>query len=255
MAVLVLLSIWAVGYELSATVIHGGIKTLPYSGIAPDLPFAIAGLLLIARGLRGQRAWALMGLGALCWAAGDVYWSEALATSSSPPVPSWADAGYLMFCPLTFAGIFALIRRRFIAAPKTLLADSLAASLAVGGLSAAVVIEPVLRNAHGGAIAVATNLAYPLVDMLLLALIVSAIALSNWRLQRTWVLLGAAVISFWIADSLYLITDATGTYQLGSWFNPLWYASPIIAAWAAWLPRRVAEVSARGKPSGARGIV
>src|SRR5947209_13215674 len=38
MAVLVLLSIWAVGYELSATIIHGGIKTLPYSGIAPDLP-------------------------------------------------------------------------------------------------------------------------------------------------------------------------------------------------------------------------
>ena len=74
--------------------------------------------------------------------------------------------------------------------------------------------------------------------MLLLGLIVGATALGNWRLSRTWTLLGASVVLFWIADSLYLITVATNTYEQNAWFNPLWYWSPVLAAWAAWLPRR-----------------
>ena len=77
------------------------------------LPFlALAGLLVIARGLSAERAWVLIGVGALCWASGDVYWQLNLANLSSPPVPSWADAGYLSFCPLTFIGILWLVRER-----------------------------------------------------------------------------------------------------------------------------------------------
>jgi two-component system, cell cycle response regulator len=253
-ALLAALSLWAIGYELCDTVLGGMRGALPYQGIAPDIVFALAGLMLIARGLKGERGWTLIGLGALCWAAGDTYWTLALSTLSSPPVPSWADAGYLLFCPLTFAGIFSLVRQRASGAPKTLVVDACAAALAVGALSAAVVVQPVLANANGGALAIATNLAYPLVDLLLLGLIVGATALGNWRLQRTWVLLGVAVIVFWIADSLYLTTDATGTYQQNAWFNPLWYASPVIAAWAAWLPRQ-ASARAAARPVGIRGIV
>ena len=114
-----------------------------------------------------------------------------LSNLSSPPVPSWADAGYLLFCPLAFAGILSLVRQRASGAPRTLVADALAAALAVGALSAAVVVQPVLADAEGGSLAVATNLAYPLCDMLLLGLIVGATALGNWRLSRTWLLLAA----------------------------------------------------------------
>ncbi|HEY2435809.1 MAG TPA: diguanylate cyclase, partial [Solirubrobacteraceae bacterium] len=166
---------------------------------------------------------------------------------------SWADAGYLLFCPLSFIGVLALMRRRTSEAPKPLIADALAAALAVGAVSAAVVIQPVLSHAQGGTLAVATNLAYPINDLLLLGLIVGATALRRWRLQRTWVLLGLGVISFWIADSLYLITVATGSYQNTAWFNPLWYVSPILAAWAAWVPRPPAVQPSRRE--GIRGIV
>ena len=124
-----------------------------------------------------------------------------------------------MFCPLWFAGILSLVRQRANGAPRTLVADALAAALAVGALSAAVVLRPVLTSADGGSLAVATNVAYPLCDMLLLGLIVGATALGHWRMSRTWVLLGASVVVFWIADSLYLITVAAGTYQQGAWFN------------------------------------
>jgi diguanylate cyclase (GGDEF)-like protein len=132
-------------------------------------------------------------------------------------------------------------------------ADALAAALAVGALSAAVVVHPVLAHAEGGTLAVATNLAYPLVDLLLMGLIVGATALGRWRIERTWALLGLSVISFWVADSFYLVAVATGTYQLSAWFNPLWYVSPIVAAWAAWLPH--SDAVAVSRREGSRGIV
>ena len=251
---LLLLSAWSVGYELCDTLLPGLGRTVAFSGIAPDIAFATAGLMLIVRGFRGERAWSLIGVGTLCWAGGDTYWTLKLSHLSSPPVPSWADLGYLSFCPLAFAGILALVRRRASGAPRTLVADAFAAALAVGSLSAAVVVQPVLAHAAGGALAVATNMAYPVSDLLLLGLIVGATALGNWRLNHTWLLLAASVIVFWIADSLYLVTDASGTYQLSAWFNPLWYWSPVLAAWAAWLPRAPA-VRAQEAAAGTRGIV
>jgi hypothetical protein len=111
---LIALTIWGGAYQLADTVFHSWATRPPFAGVWPDLPFVIAGVLLIARGVMrsGERGWVLVGIGALCWAAGDVYWSVNLATLSSPPVPSWADAGYLSFCPLTFAGIVLLVRKR-----------------------------------------------------------------------------------------------------------------------------------------------
>ncbi len=145
------------------------------------------------------------------------------------------------------------MRQRMFAVPKALAADSAAATLAVGALGAALVVQPVVAHADGGALAVATNLAYPILDLVLLGLIVGATALGNWRLNRTWALLAASVLAFWIADSVYVVTDATGTYTQNDWYNALWYWSPVLAALAGWLPRRV-SVSAAGRLS-ARGIV
>lgn len=251
---LALLCVWAVGYELACTAFPPLLKTPLFGGLGPDVAFFLAGLLLIARSFSAEAGWALIGLGALCWAGGDVYWQINLSNLSSPPVPSWADAGYLSFCPLTFIGILSLVRGRVTNAPKTLFADAMAAALAVAAISAAVVLQPVLAHAQGGTLAIATNLAYPVVDLLLLGLIVGATALGRWRLQRTWVLLGLAVISFWVADSLYLVTVATGTYQSSAWFNPLWYAAPILAGCAAWLPREQSS-RAGSRREGIRGIV
>jgi len=251
LCVLALLGLWAVVYMLTFIAFPGMQTALPFEGIAPDVVFLLAALLLIGRGLSGERGWALIGAGAACWAAGDIYWTLALANVASPPVPSWADAGYLAFCPLAFVGILSLVRQRLSGVPKALAADCAAAVLAAGAVGAALVLRPVFAHADGGTLAVATNLAYPICDLLLLGLIVGATALGNWRLNRTWALLGASVIAFWIADSLYLVGDATGSYQQTDWYNALWYWSPVLAAWAGWAPRRASPavpgaVSARG---------
>jgi diguanylate cyclase (GGDEF)-like protein len=253
LGVLALLSAWAVTYELAFTVFPGLLNAVPFRGIAPDVVFLIAGALLICRGLNTERGWVLIGIAALCWASGDIYWTLALGNLANPPVPSLADAGYLSFGPFAFAGILALVRHRTSAVPKALAADSAAATLAAGALGAALVVQPVIAHADGGGLAVATNLAYPILDLLLLGLIVGATALGNWRLNRTWVLLAASVIAFWVADSVYVVADATGTYTQNDWYNALWYWSPVLAAWAAWLPSRV-SVGVPGRIT-TRGIV
>ena len=236
LAMLVVLSLWEVGEQLSDTAAPSLLHAAPYSGVWPDIAFILAGVLVACRGWRGDRGWVLIGLGSICWAAGDVYWQLELAQMSSPPVPSWADAGYLAFGPLAFAGILSLVRGRARYAPRPLIADAAAAALAVAAVSAALVVEPVLAHASGGNLATATNLAYPICDLALLGLIVGAMAVGEWRLRPRLVVLGLAVVAFWIADSCYLVSVATSTYSQGQWYNGLWYLSPVLAAWAGWLP-------------------
>ena len=139
-------------------------------------------------GARGWR-WGLIGTGSLLWACGDVYWTLVLADNAVIPVPSVSDAGYLAFYPLVFAGLCLLLRARVEGAPKTLWVDGLTAALAAGAMSAAVVLQAVLHTVGGNALGVATNLAYPIGDLILLAVVVAAFALRGWRADRTWALL------------------------------------------------------------------
>ena len=55
-----------------------------------------------ARAVRGPErlAWALIGGGVLAWSLGEIYYTAVLWTTRDPPIPSLADAGYLLFPPL-----------------------------------------------------------------------------------------------------------------------------------------------------------
>ena len=202
-----------------------------------------------ARALRGREglAWGLVGLGALVWASGDIYWTLVLADQDVIPVPSISDAGYLAFYPLVFAGLCLLVREHIVGAPRTLWVDGLTAALAAGAMSAAVVLQAVLDNVGGSALGVATNLAYPFGDLILLAVVITSFALRGWRLDRTWALLGLGIVLFWVADSYYLVTVADETYVYPSMFDGGWTACLVLFSAASWQPaRRVVAVEERG---------
>ena len=192
-------------------------------------------------------AWALIGAGVLAWSLGEVYYTIALWNLSSIPIPSLADGGYLAFPVLAFAGICLLARARSQHATPTLWVDGLAGALAVGAVSAAFVLDEVLRHTQGHSLEVITNLAYPVTDLVLLGVCVAAIALRGWRPDRTWALIACGVVVFWIADSLYLVETALGTYTPGGVFDIGWWLGLVLIALAAWqpapagVPRRVTE--------------
>ena len=193
-----------------------------------------------AHSVRGREglAWGLIGTGSLLWACGDVYWTLVLADNAVIPVPSASDAGYLAFYPLVFAGLCLLLRSRVEGAPKTLWVDGLTAALAAAAMSAAVVLQAVLHTVGGNALGVATNLAYPIGDLILLAVVVAAFALRGWRADRTWALLGLGIVLFWIADSYYLVTVANETYVYPSLWDGGWTLCLVLFSAAAWQPAR-----------------
>ena len=228
---------WLVLYELRVIVaphLDAGPLT---SRFAHDVVLLVSSALILVRAYTARRerlAWLLIGLGVLAWSLGEVYYTAVLWDAEVIAIPSPADVGYLLLPPLALAGIVLLLRARARSLPRTLLVDGVIAGLAVGAFSAALVFDAVLENVEGNALAVATNLAYPLGDLILLSLIVGALAGTGWRLDRTWMLLAIGVSTFWLADSLYLVKTAEGTFASGGPIDTGWWAGLFFVAAAAW---------------------
>ena len=161
------------------------------------------------------------------------------------PIPSVADLGYLAFYPLAFCGIVSLMRSRIPAASRMVWVDGITAALAIGALSAALVVEAVLGVVEGQTLETVTNLAYPVGDLFLMGLVVAAVALRGWQVDRTWALLGTGIVLFWIADGEYLIESANGTYANPNLVDMVWVVAFILLAAAAWQPARIATAVER----------
>ncbi len=184
-------------------------------------------------------AWSLIGVGALAWAVGDVYWSLVLSGRAEVPVPSIADGFYLAFYPLMYAGLVLLLRARLRRFHASQWLDGLAAALIVAALGVAVLMPPILdSNAGSDAEGVATNLAYPLGDLLVLGLVVALAGLMGWRPGRAVGLLAFGCLTFTLADSVYLFQSAAGTYAEGGLFDLFWPLGMVCMGLAAWQPSR-----------------
>jgi diguanylate cyclase (GGDEF)-like protein len=106
----------------------------------------------------------------------------------------------------------------------------------VAALGSAVIFDEVISTTGGSSLMVATNLAYPLADLLLLALVVAMFALTGWRFDRTWALVAAGYAVFAIADSIYLYETAVGRYVEGELLDVGWPAALVLIACSAWQP-------------------
>src|SRR4029077_14948275 len=51
-----------------------------------------------------------------------------------------------------------------------------------------------------------TNLAYPVTDLVMLAVVFGAVAARGWRVNAPWALARLGIVAFWIADSHYLVS-------------------------------------------------
>jgi two-component system, cell cycle response regulator len=247
-ALFVLLAGWLAAYELHVLIgPHFGVHGIIFDKQVHLAVLLCASGLVLARAIirRGERvAWLLIGAGMLAWSLGEVYYTLALWDLPSIPIPSAADGGYLAFPVLAFAGVCLLARSRARGAAATLWADGLAAALAVGAVSAAFVLDEVLRHTSGRPMEVITNLAYPVTDLVLIGACVAVVGLRGWRIDRTWALIGGGVLVFWIADSLYLVETALGTYVPGGVFDLGWWLGLVLVALAAWQPHDTAQAPA-----------
>jgi two-component system, cell cycle response regulator len=208
------------GYLYDAVVVAAGIACLLRSRAIDD----------------ARAAWIVLGLAILCWAAGEIYWARFIVDNPAPPYPSPADGFYLAFYPIAYAGIALLVRARAHELDWRLWTDGLIAALGTAALGAAFVFDFIADRSSGSELEVATTLAYPLGDIVLLAMVVGVIALTGWRPGRTWLLLLAGLAAQAVADIAYSLQATAGVVPPGNWIDPFYLLSAAFLGALLWQP-------------------
>jgi diguanylate cyclase (GGDEF)-like protein len=140
-----------------------------------------------------------------------------------------------------------LVRGRMEQFRRSLWLDGVVAALAVAAVAEIVVFQPILESTHGRPIEVATDLAYPAGDILMLVLVIGVFAVTGWRPGRAWTFIGAGLIAMALADSIYAYQASHGGYVEGTALDALWPAATMLVGWAAWVPSpRKVRVNLRG---------
>jgi two-component system cell cycle response regulator len=236
--ILVVLGAWLVACELHNLGLRG-VPTGPEKWLHL-VAMGIGAMVCIVRALtrREERAaWLLLGLGVLAWTLGELYFTAVLWNDAAPPVPSPADAGYLMLPPLVILGVILLAREGIRDLPRKVFIDGMIAGLAIGAVSAAIVFAPVIESLHGLSLSVITNFAYPVLDLMMLGVLGGVLAIGGRRLDRRLVVIALGVLCFWTSDTVYLIKDAHGTWVSGGPYDPGWWTIAECVAAAAWMKR------------------
>ena len=210
-----------------------------------------AALLTIARAVLvplHRSAWIALAIAVTSFSAAEFIWLWLYSNDPNAPYPSIADGFYLGFYLASYVGLVLLFRSRVTSLTPGVWVDGVTAALAAAALGSAVVVQVVLDTLEGSLSVVATNLAYPVGDVILLSLVVGAFTLTRWRPGRVWLFLGASLAISAVADSVYLYTTATGTYREGTLLDAAWPAGLLLIACAGWQDttrRRSVDVTGR----------
>ncbi len=199
--------------------------------------FLLAGALCLLRVAwvpKERSTWLALGIGILCWWPANTTFHFWVARQDPIPFPSISDAFWLASYPALYVAIVLAARRQLTGVAVGLWLDGLLGALALAALTAAVVLQVVLGGIGGSFGVVATNLAYPLADVVLLGLLGGIFVLSGWRPGRRWRTLAAGMALLFAADSIYLVEVATGAYRPGSAVDALWPIALLLPALAAW---------------------
>lgn len=202
--VALLVPVWAhallgLGGPASAAVFESWLPT----GV---LTVAAAACLWRAATVPDQRlAAGLLGAGLLSFGAGNTIYALA-PDPGAVPQPSWSDPFWLAIYPLEYAALLVLVRRRVGPTPLANRLDGLVGGLATASVMACVTIPAAEVGDPGAPLAErATLLAYPVADLVLLGVVISAVGLAGWRLDRTWAVLAASTVLWETADVTFLL--------------------------------------------------
>ncbi len=196
----------------------------------------------VRRVRRGRADIVLAASGVTSWAAGTTYFVIMTAAGEDVPLPSPADFGYVGFYVLMLAALVVIVRRRLSELAWPVVLDS-----AVGALGAAaglaVVLDPILDSALGGpkSFAAALGVAYPLLDLFMVAVVIGIGAAPARSIGGGWVLLVLGLVIFTGADIGYALLKLSGLYVVGT---------PLDAAWAVGLAMVGAWVALQGNSGG-----
>ena len=186
-------------------------------------------LAAIVVGLRWHRPavrlpWLLFAASQLVYFAADVtfYTYHHVLDDDSFPAP--ADGMYLGHYPLMVAGLLLLLRHRSPGRDRDGLLDALIITTGTGLLAWVYILAPYVRLADLPWAIRLVSLAYPLMDLLVVA-VAARLAISRGARPPAYWLLLASLLGLLTADGLYSLSQLHGTYQTGQLLDAGWLLS------------------------------
>jgi diguanylate cyclase (GGDEF)-like protein len=219
-------SVIARGGNADSTAIDGwGAAGLEVAG-------SILCLLRVAVRRPGRAVALTLGVAVLCWSAGDAI--VTIYQSSVPPVT--ADVLYLAFYPLAYWAVVLLMRQEVAKIGTPTWLDGAVAGLGAAAVCAAFAFRGLEHSLGGHTLTTAMNLAYPIGDLLLLALVVGGTAMLANRKRATWILVALACGINAVGDTFNLLHNSVGMSAVGASFNATaWPVAILLFALAVWL--------------------
>jgi PAS domain S-box-containing protein len=178
--------------------------------------------------------WSLIAAAFVLEVAGNTVYAVRYGAANGP-VPSVADAFWVVFY-LPMAAALVLRIREAANVAGAVIFDILIAIGALGSVSAAFVLEPVVHGMAGSIAEHITTLAYPLGDLVLAALVLQLAAASAWRLGRATALMAACFLIWGVTDTVYAFQTIHVTYVPGGVLDLGWVVPFVLFGVAAWLP-------------------
>jgi hypothetical protein len=185
---------------------------------------------------KDRLGWALMGISAGLWAAGEVVWSIYEVGMGVPvPYPSLADAGFLSAVPFAAAGIRAFWGdARGTSARWRVWFDGLIVAIALTSTAWGFGLRAVWDSNSTTKL---LDLAYPAGDILIGTVLILAIRRASHQQKGRMALLLAGVAAYSIADSAFSYLTAQGAFgTVGSVLDTGWFAGFLLIALAAIYP-------------------
>jgi diguanylate cyclase (GGDEF)-like protein/PAS domain S-box-containing protein len=216
---------------------------LPEYGLPLLLAVMLTTTTAVAVGVRRNRPrrwlpWALIGGATFAFGTGSitaVVLSEVLHVTA---FPSWADGIFLgVFMPMLFFGLFGLTRSGAAIRDRASMIDALILTAAAAFLSWVFLVNPYLVNPQLSALEKGISIAYPMYDVLILALF-ARIAIGTARSPSSTFLLISGT-SLLAADVMYGLSQLNGDWQLGGPVDVGWLLFYAAAGAAALHPSMV----------------
>ncbi|MDE3134278.1 MAG: EAL domain-containing protein [Acidobacteriota bacterium] len=219
--------------------------------------FELAGsALCIARAFVGRRRTRsaravplVLGLGLMMWSAGDLV--LAVNGASGPATPLLANVFYIGFYPLSYVGVMLLVHLGARRLTAEMWLDGLIAGLGAAAVVAAFLFHTILRAAGGDAQVVTTNLAFPIGDLLLLALVIGGSAVLPGRRRLPWMLLAVGLAVNTLGDTANLFASGLGASHAGGVADAVaWPTSILLVSLSVWIsPSTASPIVSAPRPS------
>ena len=238
-------------YLLGATLVVVGYFTVPGmegNGFVFSLIGLSAAAAIVVGAVRnrpdGMLPWLLFAAAQVSFVVGDL-----LYYAFDFDFPSLGDVFYLATYPLLVSGLVMVIRARTPGRDRASLLDASILTLGLGLLAWVFLIEPYTQLSGLTLVDRIMSMAYPLMDILLLAVFVR-LAVGAGRRPASFYLVAAGIVSLLATDAAFGFIELHNGYNQGGLLDAGWLAYYILWGTAALHPdmRRLTERTTEGEP-------